>query len=210
MRLRGVRVPHQPRMARAWASRPGNSHPGGEQAGIHQQDEYPIADPPDDAQSGPSSGQRRQRQRPATALFTAATAVPGETDHPFEWARTRLVHGEWLRRQRRMVLARAELGAAAAAFGRAGATAWTSRATAELRAAGGAVDHEQWPIPTGSPERPSLTPQELQIARLAARGLSNKEIADQLFLSPRTVSAHLYRAYPKLGIRNRAELATRV
>jgi DNA-binding CsgD family transcriptional regulator len=146
----------------------------------------------------------------ADALFTAATAILGETDHPLEWARTRLTHGEWLRRQRRMVLARTELGAAAAAFGRAGATAWTSRATAELRAAGGAVNHERWPTSTGTTELPSLTPQELQIARLASRGLSNKEIADQLFLSPRTVAAHLYRAYPKLGIRNRAELATRV
>jgi DNA-binding CsgD family transcriptional regulator len=122
-------------------------------------------------------------------------------EYPLQVARTRLVHGEWLRRQRRTADARDELAAAAAEFDRAGAVPWAARARAELRAAGVAVS------PSAKPAGAALlTAQEMQIARLAAEGRTNKEIADQLFLSHRTVGAHLYRIFPKLGITSRAAL----
>ncbi|WP_330275270.1 AAA family ATPase [Lentzea sp. NBC_00516] len=121
----------------------------------------------------------------------------------FDEARTQLLHGEWLRRRRRRGEARTALAAALAGFTRLGASTWQARATSELTALG---------------ERPStsleaddvlktLTPQEVQVVRLAAAGLSNKEIGAQLFLSPRTIGHHLYRAYPKLGVTKRIELA---
>ncbi|SNY53657.1 helix-turn-helix transcriptional regulator [Paractinoplanes atraurantiacus] len=120
----------------------------------------------------------------------------------FELARGRLAYGEWLRRRRRIIEAREPLRAAFHEFRRIRAADLTERASAELRAAGvTAVD-----------ERPAagavadLTPQEAQIVRLAATGLSNKEIADRLFLSPRTVGSHLYKAFPKLGVTSRAQL----
>ncbi|WP_052720079.1 helix-turn-helix transcriptional regulator [Actinoplanes rectilineatus] len=133
-------------------------------------------------------------------LFTAALEVPGAGDYPLQVARTRLVYGEWLRRQRRIGAARTALNGASAAFRAAGAQPWADRAESELAAAGVAA--------TAPAELPTavLTTQELQIARLAARGLTNKEIADQLFLSHRTVGTHLYRIYPKLGITGRTAL----
>jgi DNA-binding CsgD family transcriptional regulator len=78
---------------------------------------------------------------------------------------------------------------------------WADKARAELRAAG-----EKIPEPSRARRQP-LSPQELQIAQMAASGLSNREIADRLFLSHRTVGAHLYRVFPKLGIVSRSELA---
>ncbi|MER6615950.1 helix-turn-helix transcriptional regulator [Streptomyces xantholiticus] len=123
---------------------------------------------------------------------------------PFEQARTELLHGEALRRARRTTQARAQLRAAAATFERLGATPWADRAHAELRATGAS--------PAASASAPSspaaaLTHQELQVARLAAAGTSSREIAAQLFLSRRTVEYHLYKAYPKLGVTSRKELA---
>lgn len=124
-----------------------------------------------------------------------------------EAARTALLYGEWLRRARRTSEARGRLRTALDVFERVGARPWAARARAELTAAGAAVT-----AGTGAQREPSvaeragLTPQETQIARLAAQGLSNKEIAAQLFLSPRTVGYHLYKAYPKLGVASRAEL----
>ncbi|SFF15873.1 AAA ATPase domain-containing protein [Actinoplanes philippinensis] len=135
--------------------------------------------------------------------FRAAIGPPAvAADFPLQVARTRLVHGEWLRRRRRTSAARDEFAAAAAAFDLAGALPWAARARAELRATGVAVD-----AAAGQPAAALLTAQELQIARLAAQGRTNKEIADQLFLSHRTVGAHLYRVFPKLGITSRAALA---
>ncbi|MFG2041180.1 LuxR C-terminal-related transcriptional regulator [Dactylosporangium sp. NPDC048998] len=120
---------------------------------------------------------------------------------PFEQARTELLYGEWLRRARRKADARRALQRALESFDRLGARPWSARARAELEATG---------LP--APRRPEpaaarLTPQELQIARLAAQGLSNKDIAAQLFLSPKTVAYHLYKAYPKLGVTARGDLA---
>jgi len=87
-------------------------------------------------------------------------------------------------------------------FRRLGARSWAQRAQAELRACGVAV--------TGAPGQPDalgeLTPQQRQIVRLAGDGLTDREIGDRLFLSPRTVSSHLYRSYPKLGVASRHQL----
>ncbi len=131
----------------------------------------------------------------------AITAHEGD-GRPFEQARTRLLYGEWLRRNRHRAGAREHLLAAAAAFARMGARPWQERAEAELRAAGAGA-----PAVTADDPLARLTPQELQVVRLAAAGASNKQIGAQLFLSPRTVGFHLYRAFPKLGVTTREELA---
>jgi DNA-binding NarL/FixJ family response regulator len=99
------------------------------------------------------------------------------------------------------VEARPHLTAALDAFERVGARPWTERARAELRASG--------VTPASAAQRDvlaELTPQQLQIARLAAAGLTNREIGERIFLSPRTVGFHLYRVFPKLGITGRAQL----
>ncbi|WP_460539901.1 helix-turn-helix transcriptional regulator [Glycomyces halotolerans] len=122
--------------------------------------------------------------------------------YPFEAARTDLLLGEWLRRARRVNEAKTRLRAAAEAFEQLGAKPWTEKVRRELRAAGDAGPIEARP---GLAER--LTAQELQVVRLAAAGLSNREIGEQLYLSPRTAGYHLYKAYPKLGVSSRTELA---
>jgi DNA-binding CsgD family transcriptional regulator len=119
---------------------------------------------------------------------------------PFERARTQLAFGEWLRRNRRPAESRPVLRAALQTFDALGVAPWAERARRELRATGETVRRKE--DRTGQ-----LTPQELQIAQLAARGLSNQDIARQLYLSPRTVSTHLYRIYPKVGVRSRSGLA---
>jgi DNA-binding CsgD family transcriptional regulator len=136
--------------------------------------------------------------------FLAAVTAGQSAGAPLELARTRLLYGEWLRRQRRLVPARDQLTEALHALDSAGARPWAERAAAELRAAG--VVPTRSGRAAGTDLTGLLTPQELQIARLAARGLTNKEIADQLYLSHRTVGAHLYGAYPKLGITGRGQL----
>lgn len=127
-------------------------------------------------------------------------ATSAGADLPYEQARTALLHGEWLRRDRRPAAARTPLMLAVQLFDGLGAVALADRARSELRAAGGSARRSQ-PI-AGS----GLTPQELQVAQLAAAGMSNREIAQQLFLSPRTVGYHLYKLFPKLGIAHRAQL----
>ena len=119
-----------------------------------------------------------------------------------EEARSRLCHGERLRRAGRRVQARAQLRAALALFERMRCAPWVERAESELRASGETL-RARGP---GSPVD-ELTPQELQVATLAAAGLSNKEAAARLFLSVKTIEAHLHRTYRKLGVRSRAELA---
>ncbi|QFG22344.1 AAA family ATPase [Actinomadura sp. WMMB 499] len=121
--------------------------------------------------------------------------------NPFEAARTALLLGERLRRTHRPGEARAHLRAARETFDAAGAHPWARRARDELRAAG---EHPQAPPPA---VLDALTPQELRIAGLVADGLSSKQIAARLFLSPRTVEYHLYKIYPKLGIGSRTDLA---
>ena len=136
----------------------------------------------------------------AVELFERALATSGGERWPFEQARIRLAFGEHLRRAGQARRARAELEAAVDTFDRLGAEPWASRGRRELRATGRTRRRSQdW-------DAPLLTPQELQIARLAAAGLTNKEIAERLYLSPRTVGGHLYRVFPKLGITSRAAL----
>ncbi|WP_214406778.1 helix-turn-helix transcriptional regulator, partial [Pseudonocardia lacus] len=138
----------------------------------------------------------------AGRLFAEAVAVHrGSASRPFERARTELLQGEWLRRARRRAAARAPLRAACETFDDLGATPWAARARAELRATG---ESRAEPPPDGLG---ALTPQELQVVRLAAEGLSNREVGAQLFLSPRTVAYHLHKAFPKLGVSTRAQLA---
>ncbi|MCX4748054.1 AAA family ATPase [Kitasatospora sp. NBC_01287] len=138
----------------------------------------------------------------AESGYLAALELHAVAGRPFELARTELLFGEWLRRDRRKAEARTRLRAALEVFERLGAGPWVERARAELGAAGSAT-----PVAAAAGPLAGLTPQEEQIARLAAKGLSNREIAAQLFLSPRTVGHHLYKAYPKLGIASRAGLA---
>ncbi|WP_336085936.1 helix-turn-helix transcriptional regulator [Nocardia sp. SSK8] len=128
--------------------------------------------------------------------FVAALAA----NRPFDEARTRLLYGEWLRREKRKVDARTQLEQALTVFDRLEAGPWGERARTELSALGvGTAAASTGPLSV-------LTPQESQIVRLAAQGLSNREIAARLFLSHRTVGHHLYKAYPKLGVFSRAEL----
>ncbi|MEV0611724.1 LuxR C-terminal-related transcriptional regulator [Nonomuraea sp. NPDC050404] len=120
---------------------------------------------------------------------------------PFERARLQLVYGTVLRRRRQPAAARPVLRAAAGTFDALGARPWVERAHRELRASG----ETRRGVPFGIDH---LTPQELQVARLVAQGLSNREIGERLFLSPRTIGSHLYRIYPKAGVGSRTELAT--
>jgi DNA-binding CsgD family transcriptional regulator/tetratricopeptide (TPR) repeat protein len=120
---------------------------------------------------------------------------------PFIRARLQLAYGIWLRRQRRAADSRTPLRAARDAFDALGAVPWGERARQELRASGETSRRRTHDLTD------ALSPQELQIAQLAAGGLSNKEIGQQLFLSHRTVGSHLYRIFPKLGITARSHLA---
>ena len=141
--------------------------------------------------------------RPTTRRRTSSrrrSRCPARTRGRFELARVRLAHGERLRRLRHAREARTQLVAARDGFDRLGAAPWSRRASTELRATG----------PTrgvgGGDGAAALTPQELEVVQLAAGGLTNREIAARLFVSPRTVSTHLYRAFPKLGVSTRAAL----
>ncbi|MEU5024879.1 helix-turn-helix transcriptional regulator [Streptomyces milbemycinicus] len=137
----------------------------------------------------------------AEPYFQAALADDTGEQWPFERAQTRLDYGEWLRRQRRIAEARPLLTTALDTFQRLGARSWIERATAELRAAG--IEAASSVVPSAFTE---LSPQQQQIVQLAARGLTNREIGEKLFLSPRTVGSHLYRVFPKLGITARSQL----
>ncbi|MFI5557427.1 ATP-binding protein [Streptomyces sp. NPDC051738] len=135
----------------------------------------------------------------APERFEQALAVPGVEDWPFDLARIRLAYGEHLRRMRSITEARAQLDAAAQAFERLGARPWADRAAGELRATGRSRTR-------ATRDSVTLTAQELEIAHLAASGLTNKQIGERLHLSPRTVGSHLYQLFPKLQIASRAAL----
>ena len=140
--------------------------------------------------AGALTDPNRWRERFEQALSTA------ESERwIFDRARVHLIYGEQLRRAQSPAEARVQLAAALDAFRDLAARPWVDRAQRELQAAGGTI-----------PGTEGLTPQEEAVARLAATGLTNKEIAAQLFLSPRTVSTHLARVFPKLGITSRGAL----
>jgi DNA-binding CsgD family transcriptional regulator len=137
----------------------------------------------------------------AADAFEEALAVPGAERWPFDLARVRLAYGQYLRRARSAEDARVQLAAALKTFRRLGAAPWAARAAEELRATGRAAtwgNQDLRAVP--------LTEQEHQIAALAATGMTNKQIGERLFLSHRTVAAHLHRIFPKLGITSRVTL----
>ena len=136
----------------------------------------------------------------ASELFEAALALPDIERWRFDLARVRLAYGERLRRRRAMVAARVQLNAALEIFECLRARPWMDHARAELRATG------QTKPRAGDNVLDRLTVQEFEIVSLAASGLTNKQIAERLFLSPRTVGGHLHRAFPKLGVATRAAL----
>ncbi|QTT74805.1 AAA family ATPase [Streptomyces mobaraensis NBRC 13819 = DSM 40847] len=138
----------------------------------------------------------------AGSRFVRALELHREGGSGFERARTELLYGEHLRRRRQTSEARPPLRAALDTFDRLGAVVWAERARAELRASG-----ESQGAPAAAPGLlDRLTPQEAQVARLAAEGLSNRDIGARLFISPRTAGYHLSNVYPKLGISSRREL----
>jgi DNA-binding CsgD family transcriptional regulator len=135
-------------------------------------------------------------------FYTAALEEPAGEQWPFERALTLLEYGEWLRRKRRTGDARTRLAQALTIFERLRARPFAARAGAELRACGVVLSSD------GQQEDglDKLTAQQLQIARLAAQGLTNRQIGERLLLSDRTVGFHLYQTYPKLGVSNRTQL----
>jgi DNA-binding CsgD family transcriptional regulator len=144
-----------------------------------------------------------QGDSPAAAeeYFSAAVGTQPGRDRPFERARVHLAYGEFLRRSRRRVDAREQLRTALQSFQDLGADPWVHRAELELRASGETARKRD--ASTGV----ALTAQERQIASSVAQGLSNREVAAQLFLSPRTIDFHLRNVFAKTGITSRSELA---
>jgi DNA-binding CsgD family transcriptional regulator len=135
----------------------------------------------------------------AQPLFDAAFAATAGR-WPHDRARLELLYGSWLRRHRRVTESRVPLRAARDWFGTHGLNSWADQARQELRA-GGETSRRRAPDAWDR-----LSPQELQIARMAAGGLSNRDIGERLYLSHRTVGYHLYRIFPKLGITSRSQL----
>jgi DNA-binding CsgD family transcriptional regulator len=140
----------------------------------------------------------------AESLYCEAIERLGRTQLRPELARARLLYGEWLRRQRRHTDARGELRIALEMFNDFGMEAFAQRTHRELRATG------ERPRRRTPHTRDQLTPQETQVARLAAEGRTNREIAAQLFISPNTVDYHLRKAFRKLDVKWRTQLVHRL
>ncbi|MEV7977545.1 AAA family ATPase [Streptomyces sp. NPDC086519] len=138
--------------------------------------------------------------REAEQHFQLALVNHGANRWPWECAHVRLNYAIWLRRCRRTLEARQQLTTVLETAERLGAGALAAAAGTELRASGAA------PAPADAGLLEQLTAQQQQIVQLVARGLSNREIGERLFLSPRTVGSHLYNVYPKLGISSRHQL----
>lgn len=132
--------------------------------------------------------------------FATALRFHERDPDAFATARTWLCFGEWLRRGGRRVDAREYLHAALNVFDRLDATPWLERAGAELRATGESIGRRD-------EARLRLTAQELRTAMTVAQGLTNREVAERLFVSVKTVEFHLGAVFRKLGVRSRTELA---
>jgi DNA-binding CsgD family transcriptional regulator len=137
----------------------------------------------------------------ADDLFNRALGMPGHELPMYERARTQLAYGERLRREKRKSDARVQLRAAIEAFEALGAEPWAERARGELNATGERARKRD------ASTLDDLTPQELRIARLVAAGATNRDVAAQLFVSPKTVEYHLRKVFMKLGVSSRVELA---
>ncbi len=136
----------------------------------------------------------------AEAFFVEALGYPHDAGRPFERARTHLAYGEFLRRSRRRVDAREQLRTALQTFDDLGAAPWARRAEQELRGSGETARKRDASTVL------ALTAQESQVASFVASGLSNREVATKLFLSPRTIDFHLRNVFAKTGISSRIEL----
>jgi len=136
----------------------------------------------------------------ADGLFRDALQALASTERPLERARTALLYGEYLRRERRRVDAREPLRTALETFERLGAVPWAERARSELRATGESARKRN----VNTFDR--LTRQEVQVTRIVGQGATNREAAAQLFISPRTVDHHLRSIFQKLGVSSRSEL----
>jgi DNA-binding CsgD family transcriptional regulator len=137
----------------------------------------------------------------ADDLYREAVARLGQTTIRVQLARSHLLYGEWLQRERRRAEAREQLRTALDLFTEFGVDTFADRAARELRAMG-----ENPRKRTSGPVH-QLTPQEAQVARLAAEGITNREIAARLFVSASTVEYHLTKVFRKLGVRSRTQLA---
>jgi DNA-binding CsgD family transcriptional regulator len=135
------------------------------------------------------------------ARYRESIAHFGKTPLRIELARSQLLYGEWLRRKRRYLDARVELRSALRLFREFGVDAFGDRAQAELEATG---EHTR---PRAAASESQLTPQESQVARLAGQGLTNRDIAAQLFIGQSTVEYHLVKVFRKLDVRTRTQLA---
>jgi DNA-binding CsgD family transcriptional regulator len=136
----------------------------------------------------------------AEDLYQEAISLIGPSQMTVQLARTHLLYGEWLRRENRRTEAREQLRTAHQMLASIGADGFAERAARELLATGERVRNRTTDTPA------QLTPRETQIGRLAGGGLSNPEIAAQLFMSPRTVEYHLHKIFTKLAISSRNQL----
>jgi DNA-binding CsgD family transcriptional regulator len=144
------------------------------------------------------------RGEPAESLYREAIDRLQPTRLRFDLARSHLLYGEWLRRERRRLDARNELRIAYELFSDFGMEAFAERTWVELQATG---EHAR---KRTRDTLDQLTPQEAQISRLAAQGNTNRDIAAQLFISPSTVEYHLAKAFRKLDVKSRTQLARRI
>jgi DNA-binding CsgD family transcriptional regulator len=153
------------------------------------------------ARSAVAFGRALSEDGDGDEFFRLALTEGEGSARPLDVARIELAYGEWLRRQQRRVDARQHLRHALDTFQDVHATAWTSRAEQELRASG----------ETARKRDPStqlqLTPMERKIAQLVSSGMSNKDVAAQCWISPRTVAFHLRNVFTKAGVTSRGELA---